>query len=78
MKTDDTLRAQSTNGETELSYLIAWLIIMFCQVWRCTPLMPVLRRQRQVDLCKTEASLVYAVSSRTARGIERDAIFFKN
>jgi hypothetical protein len=28
---------------------------------------PVLRRQRQVNLCEFEASLIYMVSSRTAR-----------
>ena len=35
----------------------------------CTPLIPVLGRQRQVDLCDLEASLVYKASSRTARTI---------
>ena len=34
--------------------------------WLCMPLIPVLRRQRQEDLCEFEASLVYIVSSRTA------------
>ena len=29
------------------------------------PLIPALRRQRQVDLCEFEASLVYGASSRT-------------
>ena len=27
--------------------------------WWCMPLIPELRRQRQVDLCESEASLVY-------------------
>ena len=31
-----------------------------------TPLIPALRRQKQVDLCELEASLVYPVSSRLA------------
>ena len=31
------------------------------------PLIPALRKQRQVDLCRFEASLVYRVSSRKAR-----------
>jgi hypothetical protein len=35
------------------------------QEWR-TPLTPALGRQRQVDLCEFEATLVYRVSSRTA------------
>ena len=32
--------------------------------WWCTPLIPALRRQRQVDLCEFEASLVYRARSR--------------
>ena len=35
-------------------------------------LIPTLERQRQMDLCKFQASLVYIVRSRTARDIERD------
>ena len=31
------------------------------------PLVSILRRQKQVDLCEFETSLVYIVSSRTAR-----------
>ena len=31
--------------------------------WYCTPLIQALRRQRQADLSKLEASLVYRVSS---------------
>ena len=34
-----------------------------------TPSMPTLRRQKQVDLCVFKASLVYILSSRTARVI---------
>ena len=33
--------------------------------WCLMPLIPALRRQRQVDLCEFEASLVYRASSRT-------------
>ena len=33
--------------------------------WWCTPLIPALGRQRQVDLCEFEVSLVYRVSFRT-------------
>jgi len=37
-------------------------------------LMPALWRQRQADLCKFEASLVYRVSSRTARDTQRNPV----
>ncbi|MDP1142662.1 hypothetical protein, partial [Klebsiella pneumoniae] len=33
--------------------------------WWCTPLIPALGRQRRVDLCEFETSLVYTASSRT-------------
>ena len=42
--------------------------------WWCTPLIPVFRRQRQVDLYELEASLVYRVSSRTARVTQRNPV----
>ena len=35
------------------------------------PLFSALRRQRQVDFCEFEASLVYRVSSRTSRAMQR-------
>jgi hypothetical protein len=35
-------------------------------------LIPVLRRQRQVDLCEFKASLVYNVSSRTGKATQRN------
>ena len=37
--------------------------------WWCAPLIPALRRQRQVNLCEFEASLVYRTSSRTAKTV---------
>lgn len=40
------------------------------QVWWCVPLIPVLRKQRQEDLCKFNASLSYRVSSRSDCGPE--------
>ena len=38
------------------------------------PLIPALRKQKQVDLCEFEVSLVYIASSRTARAIEGDPV----
>jgi hypothetical protein len=42
--------------------------------WWCTPLIPALRRQRQVDLCEFQAILVYRESSRTARLLGRKTL----
>ena len=43
------------------------------------PLIPAFRKQRQVDLCDFEVSLVYKVSFRTARtGLFREALSQKN
>jgi hypothetical protein len=44
-------------------------ICFMSQEWWCSPLIPALRRQKQADLCEFESSLVYRVSSRTARVI---------
>ena len=41
--------------------------------WWRTPLIPALGRQRQVD-SEFEASLVYKVSSRTAKAIQRNPV----
>jgi hypothetical protein len=38
------------------------------------PLIQALRRQRQADLCEFKASLVYKVSSRTARVTQRKPV----
>jgi hypothetical protein len=37
-----------------------------CVLW-CTPLIPALRRQRQLDLCEFKVSLVYIGSSKPVR-----------
>ena len=36
--------------------------------------LPALGRQKQADLCEFEASLIYRVSSRTARAIHRNPV----
>jgi hypothetical protein len=38
-----------------------------CWAHWCMPLIPALGRQREVNLCDLRASLVYTVTSRTAR-----------
>jgi hypothetical protein len=47
----------------------------FGRVWWCTPLIPAIRGQRQANLCKFEAILVYRASSRTAILTLRNAVF---
>jgi hypothetical protein len=42
--------------------------------WWRTPLIPALGRQRQVDLSEFRDSLVYQVSSRTARATQRNPV----
>ena len=44
------------------------------RLWWLTPLIPTLGRQRQIDLCEFAASLVYRVSSRTFRAIQRNHV----
>jgi hypothetical protein len=43
-------------------------------VWWCTPLIPVLGGGRGRQIPEFEASLVYKVSSRTARAIQRNPV----
>ena len=42
--------------------------------WWCTSLIPVLRRQRQMDLSESKARLVYRERSRTTRAIQRNHV----
>ena len=39
-------------------------------------MIPALGRQRQVDLCEFKVSLVYKVSSRTAKAIQRNPVLY--
>lgn len=40
----------------------------------CKPLIPTIRRQRQVDLCQSKSSLIYTVSSRIARELHGETL----
>ena len=42
------------------------------------PLIPALSRQKQVDLCEFKTSLVYRVSSRTAKTASQRSLVSKN
>jgi hypothetical protein len=44
------------------------------QTWWHRPLAPALGRQRQVDFCEFEDSLVYIVSPRTAKAMYKDLV----
>ena len=46
-------------------------------LWWHTPLILALGRQRQVDLCEFKVSLIYKVSSRTARAVTQRSPVFK-
>jgi hypothetical protein len=44
----------------------------FCtEWWQYTPLIPALERQKPLDFCEFETSLVYIVNSRTAQSTQR-------
>ena len=48
-----------------------------CRAWWCMPLIPALGRQRQ-RISEFKASLVYKVSSRTARATQKNPVSKKN
>ena len=58
------LYSQAREMDQQLSFTVG-------QVWWHAPLIPALgrQRQRQVDICEFEVSLVYKASSRTQRNL---------
>ena len=51
-------------------YQLDWLKEQLRLCMWCTPVIPALRRQRQVDFCEFEARVIYIVSSTLAKAIE--------
>ena len=47
-------------------------------MWRRTPFILALRRQRQVEICEFKANLGYKISSRTARTVIQRNLISKN
>ena len=64
--TQFTFQSKSFRAIEHLPFYKAW--------WLLIPFVPALERQRQVNLCEFEASLVYRVSSRTARDTQRNPV----
>jgi hypothetical protein len=60
------LKLQSLYKSLKLKNEVAW--------WQQTPLIPALRRQKQVDLCEFKVNLVYRAISRIARTTQRNLI----
>jgi hypothetical protein len=58
--------------QTETKCLLDNIPLADQQSW--PPLVPALRRQRQVGLCEFEASLVYRASSMMARATQRSPV----
>ena len=59
--------------------LLRWnFLTMSARQWWHMPLVPALRRQRQVDFWEFEASLFYRVSSRTGLKKKKKAVSYKN
>ena len=56
-----------TNKRVHLDLKLLLIEKIISWVWCRTPVIPALGRQKQMDLCEFEASLVYIVSSRTAK-----------
>jgi hypothetical protein len=65
------LQINFLNKNEKILTLIETKILIKKLIWmpdvERTPLVPTLRKQRQADLCEFQASMVYRVSSKTAR-----------
>ena len=53
-------------------------ILKIAGLWWRMPLIPALERQKQADLCEFKSSLIYKVSSRTARAVSQRSPVLKN
>ena len=66
------------NKQLKIEFQNKFKTMLVCWAWWCMPVISALRRQRQVDFCiQFKVILVYKVSSRTARAIQRNPVLKK-
>jgi hypothetical protein len=74
-----TCKQNTHTHKIKINKLTHVLKVYSSHAWWHTPLIPALRRHRQVDLCELEVSLVYRVSSRAAKAVrQRKPVLKKN
>ena len=66
------------NKQLKIEFQNKFKSMVLCWAWWCMPVISALRRQRQGDFCiQFKVILVYKVSSRTARAIQRNPVLKK-
>ena len=68
-----SIKATFGNYGLTIIYLHLFIKQAIARYW-CTPLTPALGRQRRKDLTEFEVSLIYPVSPKMARAMQRDPI----
>lgn len=68
----NTAKGRLKHNITDNSNVNKYLKSNYGEVWWYTLSIPALGRQRKVDLCKWEASLVYTANSSTVRATTKE------